>query len=203
MINFLVYNPTSGEIVRSGQCLAESLVQQGSYALETSILHTDSTSYVSSGAPVLYTNLQASNKKLRPTYQCSWSNTTMSWIDARTLTQIKDDKWALIKESRANVDYTPIVVGVYTYDADEISRARIQNTIQLMLLSDPPTASVSWTLANNSVVTITRAQLIAVGMAIWSRTVDVFNQGQVLRDGVYAAADQSSVDAVGLVLNNT
>lgn len=180
MSSYIIYDSTSGAIIKLLKCPV-----------------ADVAANTPAGAAALASEWPSGPAHVNPITHVLVIGTS---IETRTLTQIKDDKWALIKDSRANVDYTPIVVGAYTYDADEVSRARIQNTIQLMLLSDPPTATVSWTLANNSVVTITRAQLIAVGMAIWSRTVAAFNQGQALRDEVYASANQAAVDAVGLVV---
>lgn len=83
------------------------------------------------------------------------------------LEEARTRRWALIKQMREEAGYAHITVNGYTFDADRESQAML---MKARLESDnDPTRTEPWTLADNSVVVMTRELLLAVNSAINAR----------------------------------
>ena len=116
MKNFIVYEPATGEVLRSGLCQDEDFETQGTHVIEG--VGNDETCCVFDGEVVEYSSEEVELKAQKPRYNAIWSNESMAWIDQRTLSSIKAAKWEQIKRNRAVAEYSTLVVGNESYDAN-------------------------------------------------------------------------------------
>lgn len=156
------------------------------------------THYVKNGALRAYTTGQAAGKAAAPSYPATWSNTTFSWIDSRSLSDAKEQSWETMKVARtANVAAGFIWDGS-KFDSDDISQQRIQGAVQLAILaaSAGQPFSLIWTLFDNSVRTLSGSEMIQVGIALGSFVQSVYNAGVSIRtqiDGATTTNDLKSI----------
>lgn len=92
LIDFIVYDVASYEIVSTGQCTADVFEMQalnpGQAVIEG--VANSSSAYVVNGEIVLYTPEQQAAKSNFPGFEFVWSNTTFSWYDPRDAQQKYD-----------------------------------------------------------------------------------------------------------------
>jgi len=101
---FTIYNPTTGEIVLSGQCPDNDFDLQKLPNCETIEGDGDFLSnYVSNGQIQNYTNEQKALKSQRMPSFYQWSNQTFNWVDTRTDDQKKKDQIAIVDLQRSDL----------------------------------------------------------------------------------------------------
>ena len=110
------------------------------------------------------------------------------WADPRTLQEAKDQAWERIKAARDLAEHAPFTVDGHAYDADEKATARISGatTKALMAVMQSQVCSFDFILADNNVVTLDGAQMMAVGAALGNQVEAVFATGRALRDAIDA-----------------
>ena len=113
MKNYTVFNITSKEIVRNGNCPDDVFDLQAD--TEHGVLEGSYNSlnfYVTHNIVIPYTAEQVALKASKPNMLYYWSNETFNWIDPRTETQRYDDAKYSIKFERnillANSDWTQL-----------------------------------------------------------------------------------------------
>lgn len=107
----------------------------------------------------------------------------------------KARKWAQIKHIRKQRELAPFTVNGNTYDAD---KARISGAVQLALLAqmaDQP-FTINWTLADNSVVSLDGAAVIAVGTALGAMVNSVHDIARSLRMRIDMASTIEEIEAI-------
>lgn len=120
---------------------------------------------------------------------------TGQWVDPRPITKRKTDRWATIKAERQRREYAGFTWDGSTFDSDPISQSRIQGAVQLASL-DPATFSIDWTLADNTVRTLSGANMVAVGTALAQHVTALHITTRGLRAQIEAATTAAEVDAV-------
>jgi hypothetical protein len=114
------------------------------------------------------------------------------------LATAKAKRWAVIKATRATAEFGGFEWDTSTFDSDPQSQSRIQGGAQLatlaMLASQP--FSVDWTLADNTVRTLSGADMIAVGQAMGVHIMTVHGAGRALREAIETATTVTEVEAV-------
>jgi len=166
------------------------------------VLETDTCSpqkqYVQNGVLTSYTEEQQTAKANRPSAWHVWSNASMAWNDTRSLDHIKMLKWDSLKQRRYELEIEPITVGNNTFDADADSQSKIAGAVQLAQLSlmAGQQYSIDWTLVDNSVATLTAQELIAVGVALGTRTSAIYATARNLRSQIEAATTTAEVEAI-------
>jgi hypothetical protein len=197
MKNYIIFNPTTGDIEISGTCQDSDFEYQGTpeTRLELDASVNGSTHYIVDGAPVAYTEGQRVARATLPTHQAKWSNETMSWLDLRPLADIKDARWEEMKVARTEAKFAPITVDGRCYDANETSQSQISGAIQLSMFA-PSDWTIDWTLFDNTVATLTKPELIAVGVALGTRTSAIWTTGRTVREAIYACTTAEEVAAV-------
>lgn len=157
-----------------------------------------SSHYVAGGVLQAYTPAQAAAKAAKPDTPAAWSNQTFQWTDTRSLDQARLDQWARVKAGRDATIFSSFTWGGSPFDANDDSQQRIQGAVQLALLAKGANQSysVDWTLADNTVRTLSGDDMIAVGLALGGFVQANFVRGQALRSQIQAAADLASVAAV-------
>jgi len=118
------------------------------------------------------------------------------WVvsDPRTLQDLKDAQWALIKQARSQAEYAGFTWDGSTFDSDAISQNRITGAVTLAQLSS--TFTIDWTLATNQVRTLNQSEMLQVGAALGAHVQTQFAKGQSLRVQIDAATTQAEVEAV-------
>jgi hypothetical protein len=151
--------------------------------------------YIVDGQFIEYFEEQAALKAQRPPYRASWSNSAMSWIDKRNMEQARADQWEAIKAARTAAIAAPITVDGNTYDADQDSQTKIAGAVQIATISGSA-FEIDWTLENNSVVTLSGPQIIAVGLALAHRSSLIYGQARLLRAQIDAATTTEEVKSI-------
>ena len=130
----------------------------------------------------------------QPSRKHTFDYTTKQWIDPRTLQDLKDAKWKEIKAARSTAEYGGFTWDVSTFDSDQISQGRITGAVTLAQMNSAFT--IGWTLADNTVRTLSAADMILVGQALGMHVAAQFATGQALRVQIEAAATAEEVSAI-------
>lgn len=199
MINVIVYRTGSGEIVRSVTCpadIAELQAGEGEAFLEGEA--SELTHYVVDGELVAYTEEERGRKAARPQHKVQWSNSAKDWIDLRTLEQRKAQKWEEIKQARSDALDALLETPYGDFDSDPESRQNITDSVLLVKtlneLGQP--SSIDFTLADNTVRTMTAAEMIEVGLLLGAKVQAAHAAGRALRLQLDAAQTSEEVDSV-------
>jgi hypothetical protein len=101
MKNYIVYNKTTGEIIRNGMCSDDSFDLQAS-ELEGLVegIGTFFTCFIKENAVHYYTAEQSVLKQTRQLYYMQWSNESFSWVDQRSNETRNVEQWIIIKSQR-------------------------------------------------------------------------------------------------------
>ena len=156
-VNFILHTP-DGEIIQTGSCGRNQLEYQeipGLVLLEGSaVVGKDFIS--ESGDVVSMPN--------KPSTHHKFDYPTKTWVDPRSLEDHKTAQWALIKAARSEAEFGGFTWDGSIFDSDQVSQARIQGAV-LLATSDPDFV-VDWTLADNTVRSLTADDLIAISQAL-------------------------------------
>ena len=127
-----------------------------------------------------------------------WDWATHTYVDPRTLDQIKGQQWEKVKASRDSVEFGGFVWDGSTFDSDQESQSRIQGAAQLATLAtlNNQPFSIDWTLADNSVRTLDASDMIAAGTAMGVHIATTHSIGRTLRIEIDAAVTKEEVEAI-------
>lgn len=103
-------------------------------------------------------------------------------------------QWAMIKQTREILSRKPIMVDGLTFQANAASVDEITREVQWLQIAGSTTTE--WTLANDTRVQVTRAQLEAVIVAVGQRGQHLHQVSAELRAQLDAAASTEAVLAV-------
>lgn len=115
--------------------------------------------------------------------------------NSASLGTLKSRKWQEIKQARTQAEYAGFTWGGSVFDSDAISQSRISGAVQLASLAGA-TFTIDWTLADNSVRTLSAADMDAVAMALGQHVQTQFIKAQGLRTQIDAALNPAQVAAV-------
>ena len=117
------------------------------------------------------------------------------WVDARPLSEHKAVRWSAIKRERSQREYAGFAWDGSTFDSDAISQSRIQGAVQLANIG-PAAFSIDWTLADNTVRTLSGADMVAVGLALAQHINGLHVISRGLRAQIDAATSVAEVESV-------
>lgn len=124
--------------------------------------------------------------------------TLKQWIDPRTLQDLKDAKWTAIKQARAAAIDSPLVTPYGTFDSNVAARTSITDAVLMLQtlegLGQPTT--IDFTLANNSTVTLTTAQMVQVALLLGAQVQVSHARSRALRLQIEAATTPEGVAAI-------
>lgn len=118
-----------------------------------------------------------------------------------SLDDAKAAKWTAAKVNRdARIDAGVTVPGIGTFDSDGISRNNITGAVTMALIAQGAGApySITWKLADNTVATLTAAQMIGVGVAVGQYVAACHARAQTLGLAIQAASTVAAVDAIDI-----
>lgn len=176
MTPFTIYNE-EGRILRTGIASAtqvEFQAQEGEFLLRSK--SDPEYQYVRDGL--------VRNMPPRPSVHHVFDHSARTWIDPRTLDQLKDAKWEEIKDARDAAEFGGFAWQGSIFDSDQISQGRITGAVQLARMD--AAYQVDWTLADNSVVQLDAEQMQGVGAALGAHVSAQHSRARVLREEIYA-----------------
>lgn len=127
-----------------------------------------------------------------------YSAGSLVWSDGRTLTDLKDEAWGLIKGIREAIKVADLVTPYGVFDCALKDQTNITNAILLAqtLVGLGLPANTDFTLANNTTVTLTVSELITVGLLLGQRVQLAHSQGRDLRTRIYAASSAAELELI-------
>lgn len=123
---------------------------------------------------------------------------THAWIDPRTLAQHQAARWEAMKVAREVAISAPLSTPYGTFDATPAARTNITDAVlmaQTLAAAGSPVA-IDFTLADNSVVTLSAAQMVEVGLCLGARTQAAYATARALRAAIAAATSIEDVLAI-------
>lgn len=200
MSRYVLAYAATGEIDATVSCdstQAANIAQPGMVLVYSSTA-TAATHYVSGGSLVAYTAEQAAAKAERPAYESAWSNASMSWVDTRTLQQAKDTRWSELLIERAAREFSTFTWDGSVFDCDAESQTRIIGSATLAIIASMTAQpfSIDWTLADDTVRTLSGPDMLNVGAALGAHVTAVHETSRALYDQIEAATTNAQVDAV-------
>lgn len=124
--------------------------------------------------------------------------TTKQWLDPRTLQDLQYAAWERIKASRENAIDAPLVTPYGTFDCKAKDRTNITDAVLLLqtLASVGTPTTIDFTLANNSTVTLTTAEMVTVGLLLGQKVQAAHAQARTLRAQIDAANSSTELEAI-------
>ena len=157
IVNFILHTP-DGEIIQTGSCGRNQLEYQkipGLILLEGSAV-VGKDFIDESGDVVSIPN--------KPSTHHKFDYPTKTWVDPRSLEEHKSAQWALIKAARDEAEFGGFTWDGSMFDSDQVSQARIQGAV--LLATGNPNFVVDWTLADNTVRSLTADDLIVLSLTL-------------------------------------
>lgn len=147
---------------------------------------------------IAYTEAQVAAKAARPSYPCEWSNAAMAWVDARTLQEAKDARWAELLIERAAREFSTFTWDGSVFDCDSESQTRIIGSATLAIIASMTAQpfSIDWTLADDTVRALSGPDMLNVGAALGAHVTAVHETSRALYDQIEAATTNAQVEAV-------
>lgn len=193
---FAIYKTSTGEI--SQICIADNmaslsnLITNETNAIQIEPEITDSTHYIdlSNNTPVVFPP--------KPNKDVKWDWSVKAWIDSRTLDEIKNAKWSEIKLARLKNLANPLVTPYGIFDCNTVSRANITQTVQYIQIAaiNNPSATVTFTLKDNSTVALNSTQMTEVGILLGQHVEQVYNTARNLRELIINATTIEDINTI-------
>lgn len=123
-----------------------------------------------------------------------WSDDAADWVLLPTLDGLRARRWAALRERRNDLEVSPLLVDGMLFDVDERAVARIGLALKEAELA--PEWSEPWTLADDSISTITAPVLMRVLLALAARGRRLHRAGRALRQQLAEATTAADIEAV-------
>lgn len=158
ILNTVIYNKQSGEIVSTGYISSDRIYSKESLQPEDQkldiLLEFSQGSlyqYVKDGILTNYTLEQIALKQNRPLLPVEWSNETFTWtpINIRSLQELKQDRKNQITVLRETKNQEPITYQNSLFDCDETAQRNIQAWTTNINAGTNPPAGFVWRDYNN------------------------------------------------------
>lgn len=110
----------------------------------------------------------------------------------------KESAWDVVKLQRDAREFGPFTYNGNTFDGDEAAQRRINLAVlgaQSALASGQPW-SIDWTLADNSVVTLSAGDIVGVAEALGASIASAHEWARGLREQIDAAQTVEQIESV-------
>ncbi|MFN3914731.1 MAG: DUF4376 domain-containing protein [Aquabacterium sp.] len=131
----------------------------------------------------------------QPSADHVWDPQAREWVFGLTLEQVKDRKWSVLKEARDRAETGTFVWRGHVLDAD---KARITGAASGAFIAQSlglPYAD-TWTLADNSTIPVTAADMIDIGLTLMQHVSACHARGRQLRQQLNEATTVEQVEAL-------
>ncbi len=191
-MQYSIYEIATGRIVKVTTCSPANIEFQYDAAIESHVdgNFSDLEYYIENGEPVLMGDSPSQNH--------TFNYTTMQWEDLRSLEQLQDNQWELIKAQRVAYVGSPLPTPYGLFDCDPASRSSITDAVILLqtLAGMGQTPTIDFTLADNTVVVMSLESMVTVGLLVGQRVQEGFTIGRLRRDAIYAVTTKEEIEAV-------
>lgn len=120
--------------------------------------------------------------------------------EAADLEAARASRWAAVKALRNAHEYGGCETPLGAVDSDETAKLQISGAVQMAMLSiqfgEP--FSIEWTMLDNSTVTHSAAQMIALGVAVGQHVVSCRTAATALRTAINAATTIEEIEAIDI-----
>ena len=120
----------------------------------------------------------------------------MAWVDLRTLAEARVEKWAAMKAVRTARLTSTFTAAGKTYDCNREAISMATAGAMLAKAALDLTWTKTWTLADNTNITLTADQVLIVARASDNYISALWDTGRTLRGQINAAATIAAVDAI-------
>ena len=126
-----------------------------------------------------------------PSPMRTFDYTSKTWIDTRTLAELKEQSWARLKQQRDAIEFGGFEYEGNIYDSDQVSQGRLMGAA---------IAGVDqvWTLANNTTVNLTGDELKELYATLQRHIASLHERGRIARFNIDAATTPQDIEAVTL-----
>lgn len=192
MKQFTIYN-AEGQILRTGsapESMLEIQVRENEFLLDGSF---DDNAYyidINEGIPVKIPE--------QPDKFHKFDYSTKTWIDPRSIQDIRNLQWETIKTERDRTEFGTFEYNGMIFDGDVNAQRRLNTYISISksaLLNNQP-FSAQFILANNSVVELTSEDFVNIELAKANSVAAAFVKGTQLRQIIEAAHTKEEIKAV-------
>lgn len=183
---YTIYQLTTGKIISVITCSEESLpfnIPENCGSILGN--YSPKEGYIKNNQFVSY--------PLKPNIYSTFDFENEQWVT--DLAKAKLEQWKKIKDARDTAEFAGFIWDNSTFDSDTVSQARIQSSTQLAMIN-PNSFSVTWTLADNSLRTLSSGDMIAVGAALSSHIQNVHQIGQTLRNNINSSNTVEEILAI-------
>lgn len=156
---FVFANAATGEIERSQMCASGAVAAAPDEVYAAHPTATSATHCWSGSTLVEYTPEEQARKAVRPEYSAFWDNEARSWIDLRSLEQVKRDR------------AKPLLAEIAALEADQGRGAR-EALLALLAGTAPPAAAVERLAAVDAAIAPLRAKVQAIDAATTRPALD-------------------------------
>lgn len=111
------------------------------------------------------------------------------WADTRPLSDIKTQAWKQLKQQRDSDEFGGFVFDGATYDSDQVAQSRILGAA----MSEQPQI---WTLADNSAVPLTAAQMRQLYAALQQHVAAAHARGRAARQSLDDATTVQEINSI-------
>lgn len=184
---YTIYNPNTGEIVgvfNDDGKTVELNTPAGMQVVEGK--YDDKDGYIE--------NNQFVEKPVQPDPNYVFDWITKTWIDPRTLADLKATKWIEIKAIRDLKEFGGFVFNGLEFDSDATSQQRIMGAVQLAQLD--PNYTVTWTLKDNTTTNLTNQNILDLGTALGNYVTQLHTTSQNLRTLIEQATTKDQLDSI-------
>lgn len=126
--------------------------------------------------------------------QTTYSVEAEQWVIEPTLETLRAQRWAALRTQRDALEVAPLLIDGRTWDVDERAVARIGLALKEAELT--PGWSELWTLADDSICTVTAPVLMRVLLALAARGRRLHRAGRALRQRLAEATTAADIEAV-------
>lgn len=151
------------------------------------------------GAPLGWT--RTAPPTLTPETQAVWTGEAWAAAPSQSgneLGRLKAERLAMVRALRQRVESAGVAVGEIQVRTDATSQAKITGILQLMA-SAPDLASIDFEVQPGQWVTLDRATMTAIGVAVGRHVQTCFSRARELQAEIEAAPDLATLEAIVLV----
>ena len=129
----------------------------------------------------------AQPKAPSPHHVFDWA--VKQWQDPRTLQDLKDAKWAVIKQARDAAESSTFTYNDMVFDGDLNAQRRLASYISVSksAIAAGQPFSADFTLADNSLVTLSAQDFVGIELAKVQAVAAAFSHGAMLRNQIELA----------------
>lgn len=146
---------------------------------------------------VAYTEQQLTNFQAPPRPGYEWSVRQGEWRDARSVSQIIEDRCRELKTKRDQVLNTSFTWDGSVFDSDAISQARIHG-LYTSSLNSPESFPIAWRLVDNSWRTLSVADASALWSALQQHVQYCFQNYAIYEAAIQAMDSRKAVLAYSI-----